>query len=236
MKAILFDLDGTLVVWDKVESTALQAVSEFLVSKHPQSQINDVCYTLGAILLKVKEDLNCGKTSLSDLTYEVIDALQSIGIAADVGELVIPAFLDNLVRQTKPYEDWHLLKSLKKRFKLGVITNGPSDLQRRKIESCGFDELFDLILCSADIGICKPDPMIFVEAADRLGVSLEECLMVGNNVHKDVIASSKLGMRAVLLLRDNKKVECELWKGPCINSLDALPSVLKDVEQEVLGF
>lgn len=236
MKAILFDLDGTLVVWDKVESAALQAVSEFLVSKHPQSQVGDICSTLGAIFLEAKENLNCGKTTFSDLTHEVIESLQDFGIPTDVGELVIPACLDNLIRQTKPYGDWHLLESLKKRFKLGVITNGPSDVQRRKIESCGFDGLFDLILCSADVGVCKPDPMIFIEAAERLGVNLEECLMVGNNVHKDVIASSKLGMRAVLLLRDDKKVDREMWKGPCINSIDALTSVLEDIEQEALGF
>lgn len=228
MKVILFDLDGTLINWDKVESMALKAVSELLVSKHPRSELKEILNSLASILSASKQGLNLGQISIEDLNSKVIGDLHRIGIPVEVGGLTVPFFLEHMIKLTKPYADWSSLIQLKEKFRLGVISNGPGEFQRKKIEACGFDGLFDYILCSSDIGVCKPDPLIFVGAADRLGVQLTECLMVGNNLYNDVLAADQLGMKAVLILRGDKTIDSSIWKGKSINSLDTLLPLVAD--------
>jgi putative hydrolase of the HAD superfamily len=82
-------------------------------------------------------------------------------------------------------------------LRLGVVTNGPTDKQRRKIESLGLNDRLGTLLISDEIGIAKPDERIFRRAAAELGVAPHECLFVGDNPEKDVHGAIAVGMRAV---------------------------------------
>ena len=64
-----------------------------------------------------------------------------------------------------------LLALKQKGYQLGLITNGPSEGQRKKAEHAGLADLLDDIVVSADYGIKKPDVRLFQIAAERLGVS-----------------------------------------------------------------
>jgi putative hydrolase of the HAD superfamily len=91
-----------------------------------------------------------------------------------------------------------LLKRLQqKKYKLGMISNGYGDFQTRNIQALGIEKYFDVILISELEGIRKPDPAIFIKAADQLKVLPEYCVYVGDHPTNDVIASRNVGMRGI---------------------------------------
>jgi putative hydrolase of the HAD superfamily len=90
-----------------------------------------------------------------------------------------------------------LLAELRSRgVRLALVTNGTSDLQRRKLAVAGLDEYFDAVVASCDIGIGKPDPAIFAAALDALGVGASEAVMVGNDRERDIEGAAAAGIRA----------------------------------------
>lgn len=226
MKAVFFDLDDTLIQWAGVESAALLEVSDFVVRTNPDCDLTDVANALSWFFDSAREDLNLGRLSFSQLAIPVCALLEELGVSAASASAVVPLCMDALVRLTEPYDDCTILESLKARFKLGIVTNGPADLQRVKIAKCGFYKVCDLILCSADIGIGKPEPRIYLEALNRLDVRPDIAYMVGNNLQKDVIAPSKLGIMGILLTRE-PTIFRESWNGPHVSSLYDLSSVLQ---------
>jgi putative hydrolase of the HAD superfamily len=86
-------------------------------------------------------------------------------------------------------------------FKLALITNGPSDIQRGKLFAAGLEDFFPVIIVSAEVGAWKPDPRIFALALDRLGVAPREAVMVGDMVARDVGAAQAAGLWGVWLDR-----------------------------------
>jgi putative hydrolase of the HAD superfamily len=78
-----------------------------------------------------------------------------------------------------------VLRELDQRYPLGLITNGPTDPQWRKINKFNLSEVFEVILVSGQLGIAKPDPRIFDVALEGLRVAPEEAVMVGNSLEHD---------------------------------------------------
>ena len=86
------------------------------------------------------------------------------------------------------------LAALRSRYKLGLITNGPSAIQRAKIERFGLANYFDELIVSAEVGVAKPDPAIFRLALERLGVAPAEALFVGDSPEYDLRGAMAAGV------------------------------------------
>lgn len=106
--------------------------------------------------------------------------------------------------------------------KMGVISNWDGRLAGL-LDGLDLSPFLDAVICSATVGLHKPDPRIFELACDTLGVSSEECAHVGDHHYADVIGAEAVGMRAVLI--DRHGGAAPSW-GRFIRSLDDLESVL----------
>ena len=85
-------------------------------------------------------------------------------------------------------------------FRLGVIANqspGSEDRLRR----WGLLDRFEVVAASAELGMAKPDPKIFLWALERAGCVPEEAVMVGDRPDNDVGPAKRLGMATVRILR-----------------------------------
>ena len=95
-----------------------------------------------------------------------------------------------------------VLTALKPHYRLGVISNtvgsGDADLSE-VLEKAGIRRLIDALVTSRDFGKAKPDPAIYAECARRLGVSLEQTLMVGDRLDTDVAGALNAGIPAIWL-------------------------------------
>lgn len=71
-------------------------------------------------------------------------------------------------------------------LRVGLLTNGPSALQRRKLAVTGLDRLLDAVAISEEIGVSKPKAGAYGRAAELLGCRPEETAMVGDQLEWDV--------------------------------------------------
>jgi putative hydrolase of the HAD superfamily len=84
---------------------------------------------------------------------------------------------------------------------LGLVTNGPSDLQRGKIDALDLSRSISAIVISGEHGVAKPDPAIFRVALDALGVDPGDAWFVGDSLDTDVAGALSAGMVALWLNR-----------------------------------
>ncbi len=82
---------------------------------------------------------------------------------------------------------------------LGLLTNGETAFQMAKLTSSGLLPYFDCVLISQEIGISKPSPRVYQMASERLGVSVSDCLFIGDTPHTDILGAQNAGMDSVLL-------------------------------------
>jgi putative hydrolase of the HAD superfamily len=93
-----------------------------------------------------------------------------------------------------------LLTDLRRQgYRLGIITNGSTQVQRAKIETTRLKPLVDVVVISEQEGIKKPAPEIFARALSRLGVTADEALFVGDNLELDIRGGRSAGLRTIWL-------------------------------------
>jgi putative hydrolase of the HAD superfamily len=95
-----------------------------------------------------------------------------------------------------------MLRALSSGHRLGIVTNGPPDLQRTKISLSGLEELVEAVVISGEVGVGKPDQRIFRVALEALGVDAARAVMVGDNAQRDVAGARASGLRAIWVGHD----------------------------------
>jgi putative hydrolase of the HAD superfamily len=83
-------------------------------------------------------------------------------------------------------------------LRLGLAANQPAEVIAR-LEQCGIARYFDSKAVSGVHGYCKPDVRLFLHACEALGVTPEECIMVGDRIDCDIVPARQLGMLTVRL-------------------------------------
>ena len=119
-------------------------------------------------------------------------------------------------------ETLDVLKALKEKYKLGLITNTYYPGFKILEEKFELNKYFDVILKSYETKILKPNPKIFGLMLKRLGLKKNEVLMVGDSLRADVQAAEKYGIKAILIDRENRRPEYSRR----ITSLEQLPQFL----------
>jgi FMN hydrolase / 5-amino-6-(5-phospho-D-ribitylamino)uracil phosphatase len=110
---------------------------------------------------------------------------------------------------------------------LGIVTNGPAEVQRAKLDLLEIEGLVDFAVVSEEFGVAKPDPRIFHEALRRAGVDASEAVFVGDSAEFDMVGARAAGIPSVWVNR-NDVAWTESGPPPTreIRSLDDLPQVL----------
>lgn len=137
--------------------------------------------------------------------------------------------------QKVPYVD-EVLTELKKRYKLGIITNtviSREEHVRIALRRVRMEHYFDVIVTSVDVGFEKPDEKIFLTALKKLNVKASEAAMVGNRISRDIFGANKLGMKSFLYKWNNRyeeEITSPLEKPDyTISSLKEIPSILSKI-------
>lgn len=98
-----------------------------------------------------------------------------------------------------------LLNSLKGKSKLGIITNGFTELQQSRLERTGLRKHFDLLVISEEVGHAKPHQRIFDHTLAMMGnPSRKQVLMVGDNPDSDILGGLNAGLDTCWLNIHNK--------------------------------
>jgi epoxide hydrolase-like predicted phosphatase len=92
-------------------------------------------------------------------------------------------------------ENLSLIRGLRPPYRISVLSNADRTLVER-MEQTQLHDLFDDIISSADVGLAKPDERIYRLAAERLQLSVEECVFI-DDLERNIEAARKIGMKAI---------------------------------------
>jgi putative hydrolase of the HAD superfamily len=107
--------------------------------------------------------------------------------------------------------------------RLGIISNGQTYQQRRKLIHMGLIDRFSTVIISEEFGLSKPDPRIFLEACRAAKVSPSECWHIGDNLNADAQGSLSAGLKGIWLNRCGLNCQEGI---PTIRSLSELKGVI----------
>jgi HAD superfamily hydrolase (TIGR01549 family) len=139
------------------------------------------------------------------------EGLAVVGLCADdeALERLTDAFYEPIRACTKPYRDTRdaLDRLRSSGIALGIVTNAPRDtpgrLLRGDLAHWGIGGSFDAFICSGEVPWRKPNPAFLLAAAEALGVTAAECLVVGDTLESDIAAARAAGIRSVWVNRSS---------------------------------
>jgi len=233
-RAVLFDLDDTLVAFDAVTE---QSWSQVCLEYHRAGHQVDP----GVLAARIRESSDWywgdahrhrwGRANILEARREVVSRAFA---AVDLPKADAIALADRYsrVRLTNMYvfEGVHpLLERLRTDGRsLALVTNGDSVGQRAKIRRFGLAEYFSTILIEGELGFGKPDPRVYETALARLGTTPSQARMVGDNLAWDIEAPQKAGIAAIWIDRNGAGLppnsEVSPWR--TIRTISELPRIL----------
>jgi len=199
---VFFDLDRTLWDFDTNSDLALRNLfSEFSLEKRI-TQKDQFISDYERINEELWDDYRKGLTTKEVMRVQRFhDALVLHGVDdVSLAEEYCYKYIDNCPKQTATFPGTHeMLEDLKKLGKkLHIITNGFSEVQYRKMTNCGIIDYFDVIVCSDQVGVSKPDPEIFNVALKQSNAKSAHSIMIGDHPEIDVLGANQVGMRGIL--------------------------------------
>ena len=185
IKAILYDVDGTLLDFETQEEVALS----YCFKKYNLGELSEE-------KLELYKRINLGYWEMFEknlITKEKLvvkrceDYLEALGVklnAEEVNDIYFSKLGATIVFKDNSYE---LVKSLKGKIKQYVVTNGAIRVQKTKLAKSGFDKLMDDVFISDEVGYQKPRKEFFDAIKNRLGdIANDEILIVGDSLTSDM--------------------------------------------------
>jgi len=210
IKAVIFDLDNTLVDFMFLKSSAVNAAIHAMIdaglnhsSEFIQKKVDEIYKDRGIEYQKDRgiEYQEVFDKLLIDLTGKIDYKILSAGIVA---------YRTAREAALKPYPKVlpTLLTLIKNGLKLAVVSDAPgkeawlrlSYLSKEawlRLSYLNFHHLFDVVVTFSDSNERKPSPVPFNLALERLNLKAEECLMIGDWAERDVVGAKSVGMKTV---------------------------------------
>jgi putative hydrolase of the HAD superfamily len=216
IRALTLDLDDTLWPVLPALERADQAVDAWLRQHHP-----DVASAWPITAMReLRARVAAERLDLAhDFTTQRQLTLQQAFAACGVDDAPIEALWEIYFaarNRVELYPDsLPALERITARWPLASLTNGNADLQR-----VGIHAHFAHHICARDSGVAKPDPRIFLAAAERLGVLPEQILHVGDDPAMDMAGARDAGLRTAWINRDSQPWPDELGAPPELDLRD----------------
>lgn len=208
IKAVCFDLDGTLYDFQEVMRHSLKIALAELTRKIPE------CKELLTVD-KMIQIRNCTAQELKGKVFNLEEVrlesfkrtLNYCGVddgkfAEQLNELYLRHRFEDIVL----FDDvLPTLEGLRRRYILGILSNGNS-----YPEKLGLEEHFQFIILAQEVEMEKPDPGIFYLAVEKAGCLPEQFLYVGNSQEDDILGARKAGVKIAWLNRMGAKLRPEI--------------------------
>lgn len=216
-RAVLFDLDDTLYDFRVYRANRLHRALAHVLEHYPhldRERLVQAALAEGVFIEQFAGFLHrCG----------VADE----GVVAAAQELYQRGWFTDLVMADDAVATF---EALRPRFRLGLITNGPSWAQRPKIERFGLAEYMDVLIVSEEVGVAKPDPAIFRIALERLQLRPDEAIFVGDSPEYDLCGAAAAGVPFIWMNPRHEDVPSGLPPPlATIERLAALPPLLEEL-------
>lgn len=224
LRAVIFDLDDTLIVEEATARTSLQSAARLAPAADPDRAVDVILAAARKMWRagphhRIAIDLGIasweGLWSRFEGCHPCLDALAAW--APTYRQEAWTAALEELgaddpglaSAMSAAYEEaqrgGHPLVAgaaeavqwAAARFRLGLLTNGPADIQRHKLEGTGLAGFLNAVVVSGETGAGKPSPDAFRFAVEALGVAAGEAVMVGDSWERDIRGALEAGIAPI---------------------------------------
>lgn len=202
IKVIAFDLWETLATTKDKSSFGNSVKKEFNVNK-TISEIRDIFEE--TIQTKFWEtDYDANKEFCRNLEVAPTDK--------NVFKMI--ALREKRKRDVKLFDEViPLLKNLREKgYKTGLVSNTSLSDYQKVVNKLKILKYIDYPVFSFQVGVVKPDPVIYLELQRKAMVYNNEILMVGDNYEHDVVGPKKLGMNSIYFDKNFSKLKEEFKK------------------------
>jgi|GEM_PF-170557 haloacid dehalogenase superfamily, subfamily IA, variant 3 with third motif having DD or ED/haloacid dehalogenase superfamily, subfamily IA, variant 1 with third motif having Dx(3-4)D or Dx(3-4)E len=206
LRGVFFDLDDTLIGYAEAERSALAAGCALASRLEPTISEERLAGAIYDVYRRRFEYGTPGYRELKTLPTRALRRVLTREALRDLGVSPSDALLEPLMAAYERAESEALtafpdavetLSALRPYLNIGLITNGPSAMQRAKLAALALEEWFDEIVVDTEFGHPKPDARIFEFAAGRVGLSRQELLFVGNSLEADIAGANAAGWISV---------------------------------------
>ena len=203
IKAITFDLDGTLWDFDEVMRSSVALALVELAEHDPIAASRLDVDRIISVRDRIANELKTSVISLEKVRLEGFkQALRDVDRPNDdLAEHINKTYLHHRYSNIVPFADVEpALTALRRCFKVGALTNGNSYPKR-----VGMGHLFDFAVLASEHGISKPDPRIFHVAVEMAECRPSELLHVGDDLGDDIEGASAAGVQSVWVNRSGNR-------------------------------
>ena len=189
IKAIIFDLDNTLVDFMKMKRRAIEEAipamidSGLTLTYDEARKMIDEIYKEQGIEYQQVFDVFLQRV-LKKIDYKILSA----GIVA-----YRRAREAALIPYPHVYPTLH--KLLKMGIKMGILSDAPMKEAWLRLAYLNFHHIFDVVVTFEDTGVRKPEAAPFIMALSKLDVAPDQALMVGDWAERDIVGAKKVGMK-----------------------------------------
>jgi putative hydrolase of the HAD superfamily len=220
---IFFDLDHTL--WDFSANCA-----ETLTDLYERHQLHRLDIPLPDFITHYREindklwdDLHKGKVSIEEVRNDrFLHTFKRFGLEPHhIPEGLDEQFISLCPTKSNVFPHTHdTLDYLSEHYILHILTNGFRETQRTKLRSAGLEEYFEYVIHADESGYMKPDKRMFDYALQTTGTTVQQSIMIGDDLYADVLGAKNVGMDHVFVNRVEKQHhEILTYEIDCLSTL-----------------
>ncbi len=213
-KHIFFDLDHTLWDYDLNASKALSDLYEMhnlsALALFRKEEFTDVFFKVNHELWTLYDQNLIQRDDIRERRF--VTVFEKLGAKAEQ----MPSNLEQeyiALAPTKPhtFDNAHkVLDYLSVNYELHMITNGFKEIQSVKLKNSGLEKYFDIVVTSETTRYRKPDKEIFELAMQRANASVEQSIMIGDNLEADIAGAINANMDHVWFNPSGVKTDVQI--------------------------
>ena len=189
IKAVVFDLDNTLMDFMKMKRSAIEAAIPAMIDAGLPSKQDEYRKIIDDIY---KEQGMEYQQVFDVFLHRVLDKVDNKILAAG-----IVAYRRAREANLTPYPHVYstLFELMKNGIKIGILSDAPVREAWLRLAYLNFHNIFDAVVTFDDTGERKPHPKPFLTILQKLGVAPQDALMIGDWAERDVVGAKGVGMK-----------------------------------------
>ena len=210
VKDVFFDLDHTLWDFDKNSMLAFKRVFDRFQVEVEFDSFMKVYEPINLEYWKKyreervsKEALRRGRLMDSFEEFNIKYPIQTIDELAD-------AYIEELPLDNHLFDGAiNILDYLTGKYQLHIITNGFEEVQYKKLKNSKIYHYFSTITTSEEVGLKKPNPLVFLKALEKANTNPEQSVMIGDSFEADILGAKNIGMDSIFYNYRNENVSSD---------------------------
>lgn len=223
IKAVIFDIDNTLLDFMKMKSDSISSAIDAMISvgmdidkKQSSKEIYDIYETKGYEHQEVFNEFIISKTGSINykfLAAAIVEYKKTKELSLDVYDDVIPT----------------LEKINNMSLKLGIVSDAPSREAWIRLYTLNLHDKFEEVVTFNDTGYHKPAKQPFIKISEKLNVPLNECIMVGDWPDRDIKGAKEVGMKTAFAKYGSTQNIIDSGADYDLNSVSELLNIIRDI-------